>query len=184
MGDKRSGEVAFNPAQRPPASLLDIGAGFGEQCAQMNPRSRSSEESKRASEKRPARWSVLLADDLRDLQALMAMWLEEAGHQVTCASSGREVIEHSARTEFDLLVTDILMPDGDGWKAIAEVQRTRPQMRILAISGGAREMPAHAVLRSVRAAGAIASLEKPFSRPDFIDAVSRVMTGQPRSTTA
>ncbi len=162
------------------ASLLDIGAGFSEQSSRMNPGSRPGEAAKRGAEARPARWSVLLADDLRDLQALMAMWLEEAGHEVTRASSGREVIEHATRTEFDLLVTDILMPDGDGWKAIAEVQRMRPTMRILAISGGAREMPADAVLRSVRAAGAIASLEKPFSRPDFLEAVTRVMTTKAR----
>ncbi len=123
---------------------------------------------------------MLLADDLRDLQTLMAMWLEEAGHQVTRASSGREVIEHAAHTEFDLLVTDLLMPNGDGWSAITEVQRSRPQMRILAISGGAREMPANAVLRSARAAGAIASLEKPFSRPDFLAAVARVMATKTR----
>jgi CheY-like chemotaxis protein len=123
---------------------------------------------------------VLLADDLKDLQALMALWLEEAGHQVTRASSGREVIERAAQAEFDLLVTDILMPDGDGWKAIAEVQQSQPKMRILAISGGAREMPADAVLRSVRAVGAIASLEKPFSRPDFLDAVTRVMATKAR----
>jgi CheY-like chemotaxis protein len=77
-------------------------------------------------------------------------------------------------------VTDILMPDGDGWDAIASVHRTRPEMRILAISGGAREMPANAVLRAARAAGAIASLEKPFSRPAFLEAVVRVMASKPR----
>ena len=146
----------------------------------MNPSSRPSDETKRHGEPRPAGWSVLLAEDLRDLQNLMAMWLEEAGHRVTCASTGREVIEHAARSDFDLLVTDILMPDGDGWDAIAKVQQSRPQMRILAISGGAREMPANAVLRSARAAGAIAALEKPFSRPDFIDAVTRVMATKAR----
>jgi CheY-like chemotaxis protein len=161
-------------------SLLDIDAGFGEQCASMNPNSRPGEEAKRLPESRSASWSVLLADDLRDLQVLMAMWLEEAGHRVTRASSGREIIEHAARTEFDLLVTDILMPDGDGWDAITAVQQSRPQMRILAISGGAREMPANSVLRAARAAGAIASLEKPFSRPDFLDAAARVMATKPR----
>jgi CheY-like chemotaxis protein len=146
----------------------------------MNSNSRPDEDAKRAPEAPPARWAVLLAEDLQDLQVLMAMWLEEAGHRVTRASSGRQVIEHAARSDFDLLVTDILMPDGDGWDAIAGVQRSRPQMRILAISGGAREMPANTVLRAARAAGAIASLEKPFSRPDFLEAVVRVMAVKAR----
>jgi CheY-like chemotaxis protein len=146
----------------------------------MNPSSRPVDDPLRAAGRTPAAWSILLAEDLPELQALIAMWLEEAGHRVTRASTGREVAEQIAVAEFDLLVTDILMPQGDGWGAIAEVQRLRPQLRILAISGGARETPANAVLRAARAAGAIASLEKPFSRPDFLDAVTRVMAAKTR----
>ena len=164
----------------PGASSLDIDAGFGNQWVHMNSSSRHGEDSGRASPVRTARWSILLADDARDLQALIALWLEEAGHRVTRVATGREIIEHVTQTEFDLLVTDILMPDGDGWDAIVTVQRLRPQMRSLAISGGAREMPANAVLRAARAAGALASLEKPFSRPDFFEAVTRVMATRPR----
>ena len=146
----------------------------------MNPSPCAGENAKRVSEPRAAGWSVLLADDARDLQALIAKWLEEAGHRVTRVSTGREIVLHAAQTDFDLLVTDILMPDGDGWDAIAAVHRSRPQIRILAISGGAREMPANTVLRAARVAGAIASLEKPFSRPDFLEAVTRVMATKPR----
>lgn len=122
--------------------------------------------------------TVLLADDARDLQALIARWLEEAGHTVTRASNGREIVELAQQRTFDLLVTDILMPDGDGWDAIAEVRRLRPETRILAISGGAREMPAKAVLRVARGAGAIGFLEKPFSRPELLAAISRVLAAK------
>ncbi len=146
----------------------------------MNSSSPSGERPTSTREARPAQWSVLLADDARDLQALIAMWLEEAGHRVTRVSTGKEIVQHAAQTEFDLLVTDILMPDGDGWDAIAGVHRLRPPTRILAISGGSREMPANTVLRAARAAGALASIEKPFTRPDFLDAVARVMATKPR----
>ena len=122
--------------------------------------------------------SILVADDTIDLQALITTWLREAGHQVTDASTGREIIELVTTRHFDLLVTDILMPDGDGWDAIATVHRMRPDMRSLAISGGTREMPAHAVLRIAQRAGAIGLLPKPFSRPDFLNAVARVMAGR------
>ncbi len=129
---------------------------------------------------KPTQFSVLLAEDLRDLQNLMAMWLEEAGHRVTQVSSGREVVAQVTARDFDLLVTDILMPDGDGWEAIAEVRRVRPEMRIIAISGGASEMPANATLRAARVAGAMASLKKPVSRPNFLETVARVMATKPR----
>ena len=125
--------------------------------------------------KKPPSLSVLVADDTADLLALITAWLEDAGHRVVRAANGREVIALAQQQRFDLIVTDILMPDGDGWDAIAEVQRVAPQTRILAMSGGAREMPANAVLRVARGAGAIGMLQKPFSRPDFFDAVARVM---------
>src|SRR6187399_1135838 len=120
--------------------------------------------------------SILVADDTRELKALITGWLEEAGHSATGASNGREVIELAKQQVFDLLVTDILMPDGDGWEAIAEVHRLHPHTRILAISGGARQMPAGAVLRIAHRAGALGFLAKPFSRPEFLDAVASVMS--------
>jgi CheY-like chemotaxis protein len=127
--------------------------------------------------------AIVVAEDTADLQALITGWLEEAGHSVARASGGRELVQLVQARPFDLIVTDILMPDGDGWDAIAEVHRIRPEVRILAISGGAREMPASAVLRVARGAGAIGMLEKPFSRPDLLAAVARVMaqrTAEPK----
>jgi len=118
--------------------------------------------------------SVLLAEDAPDLQALIMRWLEESGCAVTCVASGREIVRKIEQQSFDLLVTDILMPDGDGWDAIAEVHRLRPETKILAMSGGAREMPASAVLRVARGAGAIGVLQKPFTRPSFLEAIARV----------
>ena len=123
--------------------------------------------------------SILVADDTRELQALITSWLEEAGHTVKGASSGRQLLQQAQAQPFDLLVTDILMPDGDGWQAITEVRRLHPDTRILAMSGGTREMPARAVLRIAHHAGALGFLAKPFSRPEFLDAVAAVMTRSP-----
>jgi two-component system cell cycle response regulator CpdR len=121
---------------------------------------------------------VLVADDTPQLQALITNWLEDVGHTVTGASNGREIVELVKGRSFDLLVTDILMPGGDGWDAIAEVHRMQPKTRILAISGGALEMPASAVLRVAQRAGAFGFLAKPFSRPEFLEGVMRVVAGR------
>lgn len=120
--------------------------------------------------------SILLADDTLELRALFTAWLEEAGHTVRVASNGTEVVQLMQEQPFDLVVTDILMPGGDGWDAITAVQRLHPGVRILAISGGARQMPASAVLRVAHRAGALGFLAKPFARPAFLDAVNSVMT--------
>lgn len=119
------------------------------------------------------RLSILVAEDMPDLRELIALWLREAGHDVTTANTGKEIVRLFQERAFDLLVSDILMPDGDGWDAIAEVHRLRPETRIIAISGGSREIPASACLRVARGAGAIAVLKKPFTRVDFLAAVER-----------
>jgi CheY-like chemotaxis protein len=121
------------------------------------------------------RLTVLVADDMRDLQDLIALWLEEAGHTVTRASNGREIARIVQEQSFDLVITDIVMPDGDGWDAIAAVHKLRPETRIFAISGGAREIPASACLRVARGAGAIGLLQKPFSRLQLLSEIARVM---------
>ncbi len=117
--------------------------------------------------------NILVADDARDLQALVAGWLTEAGHAVCSAFSGREIAAHVEREAFDVVVTDILMPDGDGWEAIAHILRVRPGTRIIAMSGGSREIPANAVLRVARNTGALAVLQKPFNRVEFMAAIGR-----------
>jgi CheY-like chemotaxis protein len=119
--------------------------------------------------------AILVADDVRDLQDLISQWLEEAGHTVTRASNGREIAQIIRERSFDLLITDIVMPNGDGWDAIAEVHRLRPETRIFAISGGAREIPASACLRVARGAGAIAIMQKPFSRLQLLSEIARIM---------
>jgi CheY-like chemotaxis protein len=132
-----------------------------------------------------ASWSILVGEDTPELKMLITGWLQEAGHTAIGASNGRQIMELVRQQSFDLLVTDILMPHGDGWEAIAEVRRLHPEMRILAISGGARQLPASAVLRVAQRAGALGYLAKPFSRPEFLDAVATVMTRRksPSSTT-
>jgi CheY-like chemotaxis protein len=127
-------------------------------------------------------WSILVADDTPELKTLITGWLEEAGHTTMGASNGRQIMQLVRQQPFDLLVTDILMPEGDGWEAIAEVHRLHPEMRVLAISGGARQLPASAVLRVAQRAGALGYLAKPFSRPEFLNAVATVMTRRKSSS--
>ena len=106
----------------------------------------------------------------------MTIWLEEAGHVVTHASNGREALRLVMEKPCDLLITDIVMPDGDGWDAIVALNRTRPNTRILAISGGGKHMPSEVALRVAKGVGADGILKKPFRRAQFLTAVDQVMS--------
>ena len=117
---------------------------------------------------------ILVADDVKDILKLMCSWLEAEGHKVTPVSSGWEIIRCVREKEFDLVVTDLLMPEGDGWEAILVVCRLRPRTRILAISGGGEQMQTDACLRVARGVGADAVLRKPFQQEQFLAAVRQV----------
>src|SRR5689334_15361497 len=107
---------------------------------------------------------VLVADDVHEIQQLVTLWLEEAGHTVLAASTGREMIEVVRQKPIDLVVADLVMPGGSGLDGILAISRIRPATRILAISGGGPKMPAEPALRVAKGLGADGVLLKPFDQ--------------------
>ncbi len=122
--------------------------------------------------------SVVVADDVVGIQKLVEHWLSDVGCTVHCASTGNEVAKLVRLHHFDLVITDVIMPDGDGLEVIADVRRAQPGARVLAISGGGNHLPAHDCLKFAKGLGAHAVLLKPFNREQLLEAVTRVaMTG-------
>lgn len=119
--------------------------------------------------------SILVADDEEHIRGLMQLWLEEAGHRVTPAANGREAAALLADAQFDLAVTDILMPEKDGVDFIAELKKVQPAARILAISGGGRIITSEDCLKIAQGLGANAAVLKPFDRAHFMAGVKLAM---------
>jgi len=111
--------------------------------------------------------SILVADDEKDIRLLLQQWLTEVGHAVVAVASGREACEAMKERQFDLVITDVLMPDGDGVDLITEVRKVQPAMRILAISGGGRYTEASDYLVLAKGIGAHAAMLKPFTMPQL-----------------
>jgi CheY-like chemotaxis protein len=118
--------------------------------------------------------SVIVADDVEGIQDLVGHWLEAAGHAVSCVSTGQAATQLLKNQHFDLVITDIIMPDGDGLELILELKQERPDVRILAISGGGRHMQASDCLKMAKNLGAHAVLLKPFNRDQLSAAVGQV----------
>jgi DNA-binding NtrC family response regulator len=72
-----------------------------------------------------------------------------------------------------MVITDILMPDGDGLEVITELKRAQPSVRVIAMSGGGSHLRAAECLKFARGLGAHAVLLKPFNREQLIDVVSQ-----------
>jgi CheY-like chemotaxis protein len=104
---------------------------------------------------------ILLAEDDADLRLALKLSLEAAGYTVAIAANAQEALAVQRREPADVLVTDIFMPEGDGFEAIDAFRREFPATRIVVVSGGGQRGRAD-YLAAARLAGVDATLQKPF----------------------
>lgn len=108
---------------------------------------------------------ILVVDDDPAVQMTIHLLLERAGHSVVVADDGQRGVAAFETGDFDLLFLDVFMPAMDGIEAMRHVQRRRPDVPIIVISGrplvadGASEPDFLAMALKL---GAVSSLPKPF----------------------
>lgn len=110
--------------------------------------------------------SILVAEDEEGIRDLLAHWLSDCGHRVQTVDGGQQALRHLHNENFDLVITDVVMPDGDGFELIPAIRKIQPEARILAISGGGRYIPGGDCLSLARGLGAHATVIKPFDSED------------------
>ena len=117
---------------------------------------------------------ILLIDDEPDLLAAMREALCNASHEVTAVSDGSYVVRGDTGVEFDLVVTDIIMPRTEGIETLTYLHARNPDMKIIAISGGG-SIDASFHLRMAKRLGAFQTLGKPFSLRKLVETVSQTL---------
>ena len=116
---------------------------------------------------------ILVIDDSPSALEAVAMTLAQSGHQVSTCSDGKHARRILGREVFDLVLTDIYMPEEDGLQLIQEVRRRQPKLPVVAMSGGAGLVD---MLPAARLLGACQILRKPFSGADLLAAVEVALT--------
>ncbi len=116
--------------------------------------------------------AALVVDDDVIVSKLVRRVLTEAGWLVTSAVSGNEAMTILKNQRFDLVVTDIVMPEVDGIEIIAAVREHQPTARIVAMSGGGLVMSSLQALNIAGDLGATVRLEKPFTPEQLRDAIA------------
>lgn len=114
---------------------------------------------------------ILLAEDDDDMRNFLVRALEKAGHQVTSFSEGLSAYEEIKQASFDLLLTDIVMPEMDGIELARRAAELDPQMKIMFITGFAA-VALHPDSKAPRDAKV---LSKPFHLRDLVNEVERLM---------
>jgi two-component system, chemotaxis family, chemotaxis protein CheY len=115
---------------------------------------------------------VLVADDDRSIREYLRFLLEQAGYQVEEAEDGEVEVRKFSEGAFDLVVTDISMPEKDGIEAIIEMRAVKPNAKIIAMSGVARSERLLEIAQMYRADRVI---KKPFESEEFLTAVREML---------
>ena len=78
---------------------------------------------------------ILLAEDDDSLRGFLTRALERAGYEVRACADGEEALEALPEQQWDLLLTDIVMPGADGIEVARQAAVLQPDLRIMFITG-------------------------------------------------
>jgi len=115
--------------------------------------------------------SILVVDDVRAMQEMLTSSLSSDGYEVATASSGEEAISRIAEQEFDVILTDIVMPGVGGLAVLERSRLLNPRAAVILMTAYASLETAIAALRH----GAWDYLEKPFCIDELSARVERVL---------
>ncbi|WP_448205919.1 response regulator [Azospirillum sp. sgz302134] len=118
---------------------------------------------------------VLVVEDSAAVRLAVTEVIARAGHTVVEAENGRVAIDLLEHERFDLIVTDVLMPEADGVEVIKAVRVRSPGTRVVAMSGGAPNLPAGYALKMAEMFAADAVLYKPFLNQELERTVARLL---------
>ena len=113
---------------------------------------------------------ILLIDDEDNVRATLRKVLEAAGHEVLEAANGEQALRLEEAGPLDLVVTDIIMPQMDGFGSIHLLRKRDPELAILAVTGGTADY-----LQVAKEHGASDVLQKPFDNQTLLKTVSSLL---------
>jgi two-component system nitrogen regulation response regulator GlnG len=123
--------------------------------------------------------TVLLADDDRAIRTVLTQAMTRAGCRVRATGSANTLWRWVEDGEGDLIVTDVVMPDGDGLDLLPAIRRKRPDLPVIVMSAQ------NTVMTAIRAAeaGAYEYLPKPFDLKEVLTHVKKALSAHARGET-
>ncbi|MFN7598052.1 MAG: response regulator, partial [Cereibacter sp.] len=121
--------------------------------------------------------TVLVADDDRTIRTVLTQALTRAGCKVHATSSLMTLMRWVEEGKGDLVISDVIMPDGNGLEALPRIGRLRPGLPVIVISAQ------NTIMTAIQAAEAEAYdyLPKPFDLPDLMKRSARALDQKRRA---
>ena len=123
---------------------------------------------------------ILVIDDQTAVLATIEAILESLGHTAVVTENAKHGLAMIDAEDFDLLITDIFMPDIDGLETIRLARGKKPQLPIIVMSGstisGGHGLEPNFLAMATKL-GAIHSMRKPFKRAELAEAIAACLGG-------
>jgi CheY-like chemotaxis protein len=78
---------------------------------------------------------ILLIEDHEATGRALKIMLERRGHDVSVSTGGPQALGLVELLDFDLVISDLGLPDIDGWELLAQMRKQRPSLKAIALSG-------------------------------------------------
>jgi excisionase family DNA binding protein len=124
-----------------------------------------------SAERQGGRRRIMVVDDEASIRDLLAKTLALAEYEVDSAPDGRAALERIRLRPYDLLMTDLKMPQLDGLSLIREVRRLQPEIPIVIITGYSTEASAIEAINL----GVTGYLTKPFRVPKVLAVAAKAL---------
>lgn len=143
-------------------------AAMGSPNPELNPHA-TGEVRAVARRRRPAR--ILVVDDEAHVRSMIGATLDHQGYEVQLANSGRDALDTLGQTTFDLVLTDIVMQDGNGITLLERIHAQQPNLPVVMVTA------IHDISVAIDAMrrGAYDYLLKPFEREHLVSTVQRAL---------
>lgn len=118
--------------------------------------------------------NILVIDDEPLICEMLDVLLSGEGHRVATATEGRTGISQFAEETVDVVITDIIMPEGDGLDVIQQMRDRHSHVKIIAISGGSR-IGNIDLLAMAKELGADKVFSKPLDHAELVKAINECL---------
>lgn len=125
-----------------------------------------------------AKYRILVVDDEQDIRDVTCLLLGKSGYEAISIDGAQAALDAMEKEPYDLVLTDMLMPDMDGVELITEIRRRDPAQVIVAMSGGGHA-PKESYLQIAKLYGVQGVLSKPFNQEKLFEAL--IECGAPRN---
>jgi len=118
---------------------------------------------------------ILIVEDDAPSREMLRAFLSHDNYLVEEAEDGKQALSKMEKTVYDLVITDIVMPEEDGFGMLAKMRERGIRSKVIAVSGKKRHFDLDMTLKTAKKFGALHTLHKPIRYRPFIELVEEIL---------